>query len=88
MYDLEPRFEIHYSLYNMMKNKKKKKKNLEKKKFRGVQSTPTLILNMFGHFQWAHFPAIQYKGDGDYSQTGENVTMGPEVTEVIKEYND
>uniref|UniRef100_A0A2N9IQE2 HMG box domain-containing protein n=1 Tax=Fagus sylvatica TaxID=28930 RepID=A0A2N9IQE2_FAGSY len=37
---------------------------------------------------WAHFPAIQYKGDGDYSQTGENVTMGPEVTEVIKEYND
>jgi hypothetical protein len=43
---------------------------------------------MFGHFQWAHFPAIQYKGDGDYSQTGENVTMGPEVTEVIKEYND
>ncbi|KAL4639042.1 hypothetical protein ACB092_03G189600 [Castanea dentata] len=31
---------------------------------------------------WAHFPEIQYKGDGDYSQSEENVTLGSEVTEV------
>ncbi|KAK4598019.1 hypothetical protein RGQ29_015507 [Quercus rubra] len=37
---------------------------------------------------WAHFPAIQYKGDGDnsqdgdYSQSEENVTLDSEVTEV------
>lgn len=37
---------------------------------------------MFDYFQWAHFPAIQYKGDGDYSQSEENVTLGAEVTEV------
>ena len=43
---------------------------------------------MFDYFQWAHFPAIQYKGDGDnsqdgdYSQSEENVTLDSEVTEV------
>ncbi|KAF3968649.1 hypothetical protein CMV_007495 [Castanea mollissima] len=31
---------------------------------------------------WAHFPEIQFKGDGDYSQSEENVTLGSEVTEV------
>lgn len=43
---------------------------------------------MFDYFQWAHFPAIQYKGDGDnsqdgdYSQSEENVTLDSEVTKV------
>ncbi|XP_059447409.1 axial regulator YABBY 4 isoform X1 [Corylus avellana] len=31
---------------------------------------------------WAHFPSFQYKGDGDYSQTEENVTWESQDTEV------
>ena len=42
-------------------------------------------MDMFvDHFQWAHFPSFQYKGDGDYSQSEENMTWESEDTEVIK----
>jgi hypothetical protein len=39
---------------------------------------------MFDHYQWAHLPSFQFKGDGDYSQREENMTWESEVTEVIK----
>lgn len=43
-----------------------------------------LILNVFDDFQWAHFPPIQYKGDGEScGQEEENPTWNSEeATEV------